>query len=301
MIPGSAPQASLELEESYARCRRVHREYGRSYYLATRLLPAHKRPHVHALYAFTRTADEIVDAASGGDVEERQQRLEDWAVAFAAALAGTPASDPLLPAMCQTVRTYGLDLADIDAFLRSMAMDLKVTGYATYDDLLGYMDGSAAAIGAMMLPILGVRPGADRAAALAAARQLGHAFQLTNFIRDVREDLERGRVYLPEEDLARFGVTLDGLRRDAALGRTSPAVRELIRYECRRAAVHYSAARVGLDLLPPRSRLCIRAAYLLYGGILGEVARADYDVMRGRVVVPRHRRAALLARAARRL
>jgi phytoene synthase len=301
MIPGSAPQASLELEESYARCRRVHREYGRSYYLATRLLPAHKRPHVHALYAFTRTADEIVDAASGADLEERQQRLEDWAIAFAAALAGNPASDPLLPAVCQTVRTYGLDLADIDAFLRSMAMDLKVTGYATYDDLLGYMDGSAAAIGAMMLPILGVRPGADGAAALTAARQLGHAFQLTNFIRDVREDLERGRIYLPEEDLARFGVTLDGLRRDAALGRTSPDVRELIRYECRRAAGHYAAARVGLDLLPLRSRLCIRAAYLLYGEILGEVARADYDVMRGRVVVPRRRRAALLARAARRL
>jgi phytoene synthase len=290
-----------ELADSYARCRRVHREYGRSYYLATRLLPAHKRPHVHALYAFTRTADEIVDAATGHDVEERQRRLDDWGVAFAAALAGNPASDPLLPAVCQTVRTYGLDLADVDAFLRSMAMDLKVTGYATYDDLLGYMEGSAAAIGAMMLPILGVRPGADRAAALAAARQLGHAFQLTNFIRDVREDLERGRVYLPEEDLARFGITLDVLRRDAALGRTSPAVRELIRYECQRAAVHYGAARPGLDLLPPRSRLCIRAAYLLYGEILGEVARAGYDVMRGRLVVSRRRRAALLARAARRL
>jgi len=163
------------------------------------------------------------------------------------------------------------------------------------------MDGSAAAIGAMMLPILGLRPGADRPAALAAARQLGYAFQLTNFIRDVREDLERGRVYLPEEDLERFGVTLDGLGRDAALGRTSAEVRDLIRYECARAASHYAAARPGLDLLPPRSRLCIRAAYLLYGEILGQVARADYDVMRGRVVVSRRRRMALLARAARRL
>ena len=283
------------LAESYVRCRQIHREHGRSYYLATRLLAAHQRPHVHALYAFTRTADEIVDAASGHDVEERQQRLEDWGVAFAAALAGNPASDPVLPAVCQTIRTYGLDLADVDAFLRSMAMDLKVTGYATYDDLLGYMDGSAAAIGAMMLPILGVRPGADRVAALAAARQLGHAFQLTNFIRDVREDLERGRIYLPETDLDRFAVSPEILRRDAARGSTSPAVRDLIRYECRRAVGHYIAARPGLDLLPPRSALCIRTAYRLYGEILGEIVRADYDVMRGRIVVPGRRRAALLA------
>jgi phytoene synthase len=212
----------LELADSYAACRRVHREHGRSYYLATRLLPAAKRPHVHALYAFTRWADEIVDAA---EVTEREQRLEEWGTAFAAALGGGEVTDPLLPAVCHTVRTYDLDLNDVDLFLRSMATDLKVTNYATYDDLLGYMKGSAAAIGTMMLPILGVVPGADRCIAREAAQQLGFAFQLTNFIRDVREDLDRGRIYLPEEDLDRFGVSLCGNSSASSLagrGRTTP-------------------------------------------------------------------------------
>jgi 15-cis-phytoene synthase len=285
----------LELADSYAACRRVHREHGRSYYLATRLLPAAKRRHVHALYAFTRWADEIVDAA---EVTEREQRLEEWGTAFAAALGGGEVTDPLLPAVCHTVRTYALDLNDIDVFLRSMATDLKVTNYATYDDLLGYMEGSAAAIGTMMLPILGVVPGGDRAVAREAARQLGFAFQLTNFIRDVREDLGRGRIYLPEEDLDRFGVTMNVLDRDALDEQTSMPVRELVRFESHRARAHYAAALSGLDLLEARSQLCIRAAYLMYREILEEVARIGEDVMRRRAVVSRGRRLVLLRYAA---
>jgi 15-cis-phytoene synthase len=195
------------------------------------------------------------------------------------------------------VRTYGLDQADFDAFLRSMAMDLTVTDYATYSDLLGYMDGSSAVIGTMMVPILGVVPGADVATAQAAARELGYAFQLTNFIRDVLEDLDRGRVYLPAEDLAQFSVTRGVLYTDAIRGEASTPVRELIQYECQRALGHYAAALSGLTLLEPRSQLCIRAAYLLYGGILDNVARSGFDVMRGRAVVPGARRAQLIAAA----
>lgn len=283
-----------ELRRSYAQCRRIHREHGRSYYLATRLLPAAKRPHVHALYAFTRWADDIVDGYVGA---ERAERLEAWGQAFLAGLAGAGGADPLLPAVVHTVRTYGLELDDFDMFLRSMAMDLKVSGYPTYDDLLGYMEGSAAAIGAMMLPILGVVPGGDRAVARESARQLGFAFQLTNFIRDVREDLGRGRIYLPEADLARFDVTPTTLYGDAARGQTSPAVRALIRFETERARTHYAAALPGLALLEPRSRVCIRAAFLLYRGILDAVAAAGYDVMAGRAVVPRRTRLGLVATA----
>src|SRR5436309_1005228 len=113
------------------------------------------------------------------------------------------------PAVRDTIERFELDRADFTAFLRSMAMDLTITGYPTYDDLLEYMEGSAAAIGTMMLPILGA---ADRAAAREPARQLGLAFQLTNFIRDVGEDLDCGRIYLPLKDLAEFGVTPDDLR-----------------------------------------------------------------------------------------
>jgi phytoene synthase len=199
-------------------------------------------------------------------------------------------ADPLLPAVLHTIQRYGLDPADFDRFLESMTMDLEITAYPTYDDLLEYMEGSAAVIGTMMLPILGVRSGGDAAVARESARQLGLGFQLTNMIRDVAEDLERGRVYLPEADLDRFGVDRGRLTADARDRQTSAAVRALLRYECRRALAHYRAALPGLALLEPRSRVCIRAAFLLYGGILDEVGRAGYDVMRSRVRVPGRRR-----------
>jgi phytoene synthase len=171
-----------------------------------------------------------------------------------------------------------------------MAMDLTVTGYATYDDLLDYMEGSAAVIGTMMLPILGSQA---PAAAREPARQLGLAFQLTNFIRDVAEDLDRGRVYLPEEHLARFDVTRSDLDRREA----TPAVKSLIRYEVGVATEHYAAAAPGIPMLDPASQACMRTAFALYGGILAEVAAADYDVFVRRATVPNRRRAAVAARS----
>lgn len=282
------------LAAAYERCRRLHRRHGRSYYLATRLLPAWKRRHVHALYGFTRYADEIVDRTGQLSPTERATRLAEWSDRFLAGLRGEPVDDPLLPAVLHTIAVFDLDRADFARFLHSMAMDLTVTSYATYDDLLDYMEGSAAAIGTMMLPILGTdRP----AAAREPARQLGFAFQLTNFIRDVAEDLERGRVYLPEEDLAKFGVTRDDLTAAVARRAATPALRELIEYEVARAHTHYAAAAPGIELLHSTSQACIRTAYALYRGILDEVAAAGYDVFAGRAVVPRRRRAALVARA----
>src|SRR5688500_13373865 len=162
------------------------------------LLPAWKRRHVHALYGFTRYADDIVDHPGARSAGERAERLSAWSAQFLAGLAGAPVTDPLLPAVLHTIETFGIDRADFATFLHSMAMDLTVTGYETYADLLSYMDGSAAVIGTMMLPIL--EP-VDPVAAREPARQLGLAFQLTNFIRDVAEDLARGRLYLPMSDL----------------------------------------------------------------------------------------------------
>jgi 15-cis-phytoene synthase len=175
-----------------------------------------------------------------------------------------------------------------------MAMDLTVTDYETYADLLGYMEGSAAVIGTMMLPILDP---ADRARAREPARQLGLAFQLTNFIRDVAEDLDRGRVYLPQADLARFGVTVADLREAAARRAAGPAVRALIAYEVGRARGHYAAAAPGIPMLAATSQACIRTAYRLYSGILGEVERAGYDVFTRRAVVPTRRRFSVVARS----
>jgi phytoene synthase len=275
-----------DLAAAYKRCRELHKRHGRTYYLATRLLPAWKRRHVHALYGFTRYADEIVDRTEALPPAERAAQLMDWSDRFRAGAT----DDPLLPAVLHTIAVFDLDPADFDAFLKSMAMDLTVTAYPTYKDLLVYMEGSAAVIGTMMLPILG---SSDPAAAREPARQLGLAFQLTNFIRDVAEDLDRGRLYLPEQDLARFGLTRADLERRVA---TQP-VKALIRYEIGRAREHYRAAAPGIPLLNRGSQACMRTAYRLYGGILDEVVAADYDVFARRATVPNRRRVAVAVRS----
>jgi phytoene synthase len=276
----------MDLPASYERCRELHKRHGRTYYLATRLLPAWKRRHVHALYGFTRYADEIVDRTEALPAAERAARLGDWADRFRAGAI----DDPLLPAVLHTIAVFDLDPADFDAFLKSMAMDLTVTAYRTYDDLLDYMEGSAAVIGTMMLPILG---SSDPAAAREPARQLGLAFQLTNFIRDVAEDLDRGRMYLPEDDLAAFGITRTDLERRVA----TPPIRALIRYEVGRAHSHYRAAAPGIPLLNRGSQACMRTAFRLYGGILDEIIAADYDVFARRATVPNRKRAAVAVRS----
>jgi phytoene synthase len=275
-----------DLAAAYERCRELHKRHGRSYYLATRLLPAWKRRHVHALYGFTRYADEIVDQTESLPPAERAARLQDWSDRFFAGDAG----DPLLPAVLHTIAVFDLDRGDFTKFLRSMAMDLTVTSYPTYADLLEYMDGSAAVIGTMMLPILG---SSDPAAAREPARQLGLAFQLTNFIRDVAEDLDRGRTYLPDEHLAAFGVT----RADLEERRSTPKIKTLIAYEVSRAREHYAAAAPGIPLLNPASQACMRTAFRLYGGILDEVIAADHDVFTKRAAVPNRRRAAVAIRS----
>jgi 15-cis-phytoene synthase len=283
-----------DLTASYRHCRYLHRRYGRSYYLATRLLPAWKRPHVHALYGFARHADEIVDRTEDRPVTERERRLREWSRRFIDGLHGERVDDPVLPAVLHTIAVFRLDRADFVSFLRSMAMDLTVTEYPDYSSLLSYMEGSAAAVATMMLPILGP---ADARAAREPARQLGLAFQLTNFIRDVGEDLGRGRIYLPRKDLARFGVTGADLAEAAARRRATPAVKELIGYEIARARAHYTAAAPGIPMLAATSRACVRTAFHLYGAILDEIERCGHDVLARRAVVPRRRRLRLLVQS----
>jgi len=300
----SVPPGAAALDAAYATCRDLHRVHGRSYYLATRLLPPWKRRHVHALYGFTRYTDDIVDAGGDGPAppgeRDRELRLDTWGARFYAALDGwEDPGDPVLRAVRHTIAVFGIPQADFDAFFASMRMDLHVRAYADYAALLGYMEGSAAVIGTMMLPILlapddgrGPVPAALTAAAREPARQLGLAFQLTNFIRDVAEDLGRGRVYLPGADLDRFGVR----RHELAAPSAGPAVRRLIAFEVERARAHYRAARPGLAMLPARSRRCVRVAHAVYGGILDRVEQAGCDVLAGRAVVPRRQRAVAVAR-----
>jgi phytoene synthase len=262
------------LRDAYEQCRLLHAGFGRSYYLATLLLPPAKRPFVNSLYGFARYADEIVD---NGDPQTKGENLTAWCAAALRDLRSGESADPVCRALIHTMRVWDIPAGYVEAFLASMLMDLTVVEYRTFADLRGYMYGSAAVIGLQMFPILGP---ADPSGA-SHAQALGEAFQLTNFIRDIAEDLGRGRVYLPMEDLDAFGVT----RADLASGTVSPRVRELIRYEIHRTRLIYSYARDGIDLLAPSSRPCIGTAFALYGGILDEIERADYRILDRRVAV----------------
>ena len=284
------------LRESYEACRRLNAAHGRTYYLSTLLLPAWKRPYVHALYGFARYADEIVDdlASTLSDVEKADW-LVGWGEQFLHDVSSTdPAGGsehPISRAVVDTVRRWDIPLAHVEAFLASMRMDLTRTEYATYDDLMTYVHGSAAVIGLQMVPVL--EPVVPREIAEPYARDLGIAFQLTNFLRDVGEDVRRGRVYLPLEDLAVFGVTREHLEHCARAGTVDGPVRRLLAFEVARTRELYRSARHGVRLLHPTSRPCIETALALYGGILDEVEKADHDVLGGRVQVGPARRAAV--------
>jgi 15-cis-phytoene synthase len=276
---------SVTLDESYARCRTLNKRYGTTYYWSTFALPRVKRHHVWALYAFCRHADDIVDDLGEVAVEVREKALADFGDRFFADLEIGRSDDPVLKAVVHTVRAFDIDPDCFRRFLRSMAMDLTVTSYATWDDLLGYMDGSAAVIGEMMLPILEpLTPDA-----LAPARDLGNAFQLTNFLRDVAEDLDLGRVYLPQDDLHRFGA-------DPARRMVDQPWRGVMAFEIERARALYRSADRGVGMLPPTSARCIQAARTLYSEILDRIEASDYDVFTQRATVPTWRKATLAGR-----
>ncbi|MDG1267090.1 MAG: phytoene/squalene synthase family protein [Ilumatobacter sp.] len=284
------PAGPVTLDESYALCKDFNKRHGTTYYWSTKVLPKVKQHHVHALYAFARYADDIVDeipSQGGRDVptEVRAEALADFGNRFFADVEAGRSDDPVLKAVVHTVRAFDIDIDAFHRFLRSMTMDLTVESYETWDDLLVYMDGSAAVIGEMMLPIL--EP-SDYDAALPHARDLGNAFQLTNFLRDVDEDLDRGRQYIPLEDSRRFGVDLNERR-------VSPEFVELMRFEIERCRKLYRSAEIGTSMLPDRSAKCVGAAHTLYGRILDKIEAQDYDVFTSRASVSTTEKARLVA------
>ncbi|MBV7671727.1 phytoene/squalene synthase family protein [Streptomyces halstedii] len=282
------------LRDAYARCRALNARHGRTYFLATRLLPLERRCAVHALYGFARWADDIVDDLDRREPPPERDRLlrllEDD---LAHGLRTGGGDEPVVRAVADTAGRYAIAPGLFADFLASMRSDLSVTDYPTYTDLRAYMHGSAAVIGLQMLPVLGTVVDREEAAPHAAA--LGVAFQLTNFLRDVGEDLDRGRVYLPADLLAAHGVARPLLEWSRRTGRRDPRIRAaLVEAEAMTRAV-YRDAEPGIAMLDPRVRPCIRTAFTLYGAILDAVADADYAVLHGRAVVPRGRRAATAA------
>lgn len=279
------PTGPVTLAQSYALCKDFNKRHGTTYYWSTKVLPADKRPHVHALYGFCRYADDIVDDLGPVPTAEREAALASFGERFFRDLAVGASMDPVLMAVVDTVRKFPIDPECFRRFLRSMTMDLTVEKYETWEDLLHYMDGSAAVIGEMMLPILEPHD----AAAFGHARDLGNAFQLTNFLRDVNEDLDRGRVYIPQEDVRRFGVDLS--RREC-----TPQFSELMKFEIARCRALYASADNGIAMLPNRSARCIRAARVLYSRILDRIEQQQYDVFAKRASVSTVQKALMVAR-----
>jgi phytoene synthase len=276
------------LRQGYQRCARLTWQYGTTYFWGAALLPRERRRHVHAVYALCRLADDIVDDPATGTIADpagAQQRLTAFAERFRDDLAASGSSDPVMAAVVNTVRTMQIDPECFDRFFGAMAMDLTTARYETWHDLLGYMEGSAAVIGEMMLPVLEPADPAARA----PARSLGLAFQLTNFLRDIGEDLDRGRVYLPQEDLAMFGV-------DLAERRAGPEFQALMAYEIERNRALYTYADTDIALLPPRSARCIGAARVLYARILDRIEAQGMDVFARRARVSTWRKAATATR-----
>ncbi|GAA0248873.1 phytoene/squalene synthase family protein [Saccharothrix mutabilis subsp. mutabilis] len=282
---------------AYRRCRELNAVHGRTYYLATKLLRPAQRPAVHALYGFARWVDDIVDEVHDGRTpEQRAAELSEVERRLRAGLVDGTSDDPVIMALLDTIRRYGIDEGHFRDFMASMRMDLTVTDYATYGDLARYVHGSAAVIGLQVLPVLGTS--VPRAEAEPAAAALGIAFQLTNFLRDVGEDLDRGRVYLPADELAAHGVDRALLRWSRDTGRADARIRRALADQVARARAVYAQAAPGVGMLAPRSRPCVATAYRLYGRILDLIEEADYDVLSRRVVVSTGRRLVVFARAA---
>jgi phytoene synthase len=272
-----------DLRASYEECKRLNALHGKTYFLATLLLPKAKRPFVHALYGFARYADEIVDdLASELSIEEKAEALSNWGNGVLADLKKGTSEDHVGRALIDTVKRFDIPHEHFEAFLHSMTMDLTVQEYETYEDLLEYVYGSAAVIGLEMVPILGPLHND----AFEAAKKLGIAFQLANFIRDVDEDLDRGRVYLPIKELAQFGVTREMLEERVL----TPEIVEALKFQIARVRQLQAEAAPGIAMLEASSRPCIEAASTLYCGIVDEVEKIGYDIFNQRAKTSTARR-----------
>jgi phytoene synthase len=278
------------MRASYELCRILNAQHGKTYYLATLLLPPEKRPYVHALYGFARYADEIVDdLASTLSANEKAAALASWSDTFFEDWDRGHSEDPICMATIDTCLRWNIPKEHFRAFILSMTMDLTVTHYDTFDDLYTYVYGSAAVIGLQMVPIL--EP--SDPAAYDYAMKLGVAFQLANFIRDVGEDLERGRIYLPLDELALYGVTPEHLYER----RLTPAIKRALEFQIARVRRLERESLPGIAMLDPRSQPCINAARILYCGIVDAVEDINFDVFHKRAKVGIGRRILVAGRA----
>jgi phytoene synthase len=275
----------LTLPQAYRACAGITRRHSRSFYLSSAFLPSEKRRAVRAFYAFCRTSDDLVDRPR----ERGELALARWVHQVR---APAPAHDPVLLAWGDTSQRYQVPEALLNELLAGVAMDLRVSRYASFDNLWLYCYRVASVVGLISMHMIGYREEAS-----SYAVSLGVALQLTNILRDVGEDAARGRIYLPLEDLARFGL------READLlgGVRDERFRALMRFEIARAEALYEEAWPGIALLSPDSQFAVAVAAEVYRGILAKIAANDYDVFTRRAHLTFGDKLLLLPRIWRRL
>jgi len=274
-------------DDGVARGKEIQRRTGKTFHLATRLLPERVREATYVLYAFFRVADEVVDDAEGVPPEDQRAELERLR---AAALGEESTDDPVLAAFADLRETHDIPDSDVNTFVDAMLTDVTKSRYETFDELRAYMDGSAAAVGRMMTAVM--EPD-DPERALPHATALGEAFQLSNFLRDVREDIvERDRIYLPQETLDECGVTEAELRRFEM----TDGFREAMERELRRTEALYREGVAGIEYLPTDCQFPVLVAAVLYADHHRLIRERDYDVLSETPAIGTARKLALVAR-----
>lgn len=262
----------MTLDQAYKECARIQQRHGKSYYFATRFFDKEQRNAVNALYAFFRLPDEMVDRES---LENATRSLEKWECDWKAVMAGAETTEPVLMAAKDVFDRYHIPNSYASDFLAAMRQDLSKSRYANFDELRAYMYGSAAVVGLMLTHIIGWDASVSAEEVQKPAMALGEAMQLTNFLRDIGEDYrERGRIYLPQDELARFGLT----DADIANGVVTPAFVEMMKWQIARANALYEEANRGIKLLNRKGRLPVRLASDLYRFILEKIEQNNYDV-----------------------
>ena len=262
--------------EDVAVCKALHRKHGTTYYFSTLRFPAEMKWQVHGLYGFVRIADEWVDNPQGLSLDAQRAHIENWRESLVNGIAGVYPEHPAMRVFCDAIRVSDLPIDEAHCFLNAMIMDLDRTRYETYEELRDYMRGSASAVGILMCAIIGAKSDDET---IMRAQSLGEAMQLTNFLRDVAEDYKRGRIYLPQEDMARFGVTDE----DIARNKLSDNFKDLLKFEIERARGLYAYSDIGIQNLPVQARKAVLLARILYSKILDQIEAADYQIFDRRV------------------
>ena len=278
----------ITVDEAYDRCTEITRAEARNFYFGFILLPRDRRRGIHALYAFSRLCDDSVDGVD--DMDAKMAAVAARRAEVARAYDGDiPDDDPVLIALADAVRRFGIPRAPMDALVDGVEMDLAIDRYADWPALKGYCDRVAGAVGVLSLHVFGFRD----PIAVQHAEDLGVAMQVVNIMRDVQEDAGRDRIYLPADEMAACGVT----EADILADRMTPEMFRLMQTQGDRARDYFGRGEQLIPLLDLRARMCVSMLAALYGDILARITASGYDYTRGRVSLSGRRKASLMARS----